>query len=220
MQVTDELLRFKQFWIGHMNQKKDQKTKTGYRWKRDLIEWGLLLLVPLVLYLTGLHTEVLGRMQQALLWTGVLQPDTELAATEREPADYDMPLVTLDGERTSLEAFRGKVIFLNFWATWCPPCIAEMPNIQDLYHSMKGHGDIAFVMVSLDESAQKAREFISRKEFDFPVYQLAAPRPAVFRTAVVPTTFVVDKQGTIIAKREGMANYNTASFKIFLNQHL
>jgi thiol-disulfide isomerase/thioredoxin len=115
----------------------------------------------------------------------------------------------------TLEEFKGKTIFLNFWATWCPPCIAEMPNIQALYESV--HSDsIEFVMVSLDEDHQKARDYLNRKEYNFPVYFLNGRKPGTYSSSVVPTTYVISPDGKIVTERRGMANYNTSGFKDFL----
>lgn len=203
-----------------MAQTKGKKEGNGQsKWlsKRDLIEWGLILAVGLVLYTTGLHTEVLGRLQQVVLWTGLMQPDTEVPVSHREAAEFDMALISLEGERVNLADFRGKVIFLNYWATWCPPCIAEMPNIQELYEQYKNENEVAFVMVSMDEEVEKARDFLERKEFTFPVYRLAGSRPKSLQSTVLPTTIVIDKEENIVVKRRGMANYNTSEFKNFLD---
>lgn len=200
-----------------MPQPEEKQTGT-VRFRRELIEWGLLILIPVVLYVTGLHTEVLGRMQQVLLWTGIFQPDTELPVSGRQPAGYDLELKALDGRSTSLQEFRGNVIFLNYWATWCPPCIAEMPNIQALYEEV-GHRDgLAFVMVSLDEDRKKAETFIERKGFTFPVYFPEGRRPASLQSGIIPTTFVIGADGNIITKREGMAQYHTGRFREFLER--
>lgn len=194
-----------------MNKEKN-RNKT---WKREAAEWGLMLGIIATLYLTGLHTEVIGKLQSALLYSGLIQADTE-ELTDAQTARYDLPLLSMDGTESSLEQHAGKTIFLNFWATWCPPCIAEMPNIQKLYES-RDPGQVAFVMVSLDEKRETARSFIERKEFSFPVYMLNGPKPIVYSTDVVPTTYIISPEGEIVMKHEGMANYNTGRFRSFLD---
>ncbi|MTI87371.1 MAG: TlpA family protein disulfide reductase [Balneolaceae bacterium] len=197
--------------------KKDQKKKKStFSFKREAIEWGVILGIFGILYFTGLHTEVIGKLQSVFLYTGLISPDTELAEAPASPADYDMPLLSLDGERTTLEAFEGKTIFLNFWATWCPPCIAEMPNIQSLYEDIASE-DIVFVMLSLDKDPQKARDFIARKDFTFPVYSLDGRRPIAYNSEVVPTTYVISPDGSIMLKHQGMANYDSREFRTFLH---
>lgn len=166
------------------------------------------------LYATGYHTEVIGKMQSVLLYTGILQPDTNESILHGSRADYNMSLLTLDGDRTSLSEFEGKTIFMNLWATWCPPCIAEMPNIQRLYDEV-GNEDIVFVMASLDQDPQKARDFIERKGFTFPVYSILT-KPRVYDSSVVPTTYVISPTGDIVLEHRGMAKYDTDDFKQFL----
>lgn len=177
---------------------------------------GVILAVAGIIYLGGWHTEVIGTLQRGLLATRIIQPDTSLDESEFRRANYNMPLITLDGERASLKDYEGKTIFLNFWATWCPPCIAEMPNIQKLYEDINGTEDIVFVMLSLDEDPETARKFMDRKEFTMPVYFLTGRQPGVYNSTVVPTTYVISPDGNIVMEKRGMANYNTQSFREFL----
>ncbi|GAB5410374.1 MAG: TlpA disulfide reductase family protein [Balneolaceae bacterium] len=194
--------------------KKEQNNPSKF--KKASIEWAIILGVFGLLYFTGLHTEVIGGLQRVLLSTGILQPDTEIDASEFRKASFNMPMIKIDGDRSSLKAFEGKTIFLNFWATWCPPCIAEMPNIQDLYEDLSANDDIVFVMLSLDEDHEKARAFMKRKEFTMPVYFLQGRQPGVYNSTVVPTTYVISPEGNIVLEKRGMAKYNTSGFKEFL----
>ena len=188
------------------------KVKT---FKRELIEWAVLLGIPVALYFSGLHTEVLGGVQRVFLSAGLVQPN-ELPATAQAMADYDLALVSLDGKPANLSDFRGKVVFLNLWATWCPPCVAEMPGIQHLYEQVDT-SKVAFVMLSLDEKVEKTRRFIKRKQYTFPVYQITADIPDVYSTASIPTTFVISPDGRIVVRKEGMAKYDDEKFVSFLH---
>lgn len=192
------------------------KEKSPNQFKKALKEWGVILGVFGILYITGLHTEVLGGLQRVLLSTGILRPDTEINSDNIRKASYNMPLITLSGQRTSLSEFEGKTIFLNFWATWCPPCIAEMPNIQKLYEQLEDEEGIVFVMLSLDDDHEKARAYMERKEFTIPVYFLIGRQPGVYNSTVVPTTYVISPEGEIVVEKRGMAKYNTDEFRNFL----
>lgn len=196
-----------------MENKTSSKKRRSF--KRELIEWGGILSVIGILYFSGLHVPVIGNLQRVLLWTGLMTPDTELPENQYRTANYNLPLLSLDGDELMLEEFEGKTIFLNFWATWCPPCIAEMPNIQALYKSVESDS-IQFVMVSLDEDHQKARNYLERKEYTFPVYFLNGRKPGTYNSTVVPTTYVISPDGKIVTERRGMADYNTSGFKEFL----
>lgn len=196
--------------------KKETADKKKKSRKRELTEWGVIIFIAGALYLSGYHTEVIGKLQSLLLYTGLLEPDTEEAASPNV-ANYQMPLISAEGEALSLGDFQGKTIFMNFWATWCPPCIAEMPNIQKLYEST-ANDSLVFVMISLDEDPQTAKDFIIRKEYTLPIYFLNGYRPAVYNSTVVPTTYVISPTGDILLEHQGMANYNTDKFKKFLQK--
>lgn len=185
--------------------------------KKEVIEWTLIITVFGTLYLTGWHTEVIGQIQRMVVATGLMQAEV-IDENERMSADYNFQLIDQSGERISFEKMKGKTVFLNFWATWCPPCIAEMPDIHDLYEKMSEDSSIEFVLVSLDDDFSKAKDFISRKNYQFPIYSLATQRPSVFQNNVVPTTYIISKEGQIVAQRSGMAKYDTEEIRNLLQQ--
>lgn len=180
---------------------------------KEVLSWIIPIAIIAVLYLTGLHTEVIGRIQQALLATGIIKPDTSV--DQKIVASYDLQLVDLEGRKSTLSEMQGRVILLNLWATWCPPCIAEMPGLQSLYDNTRGE-QVEFVMISLDEDIHKVKKFISRKGFTFPVYMLAGPLPALYQTNTIPSTYVISAEGMLVMQRQGMADYNSVSFRNFL----
>ena len=197
--------------------------------RKSWIKYGIFAVIAVTLYVTGLHTEVIGYAQRGLLATGLMNPDVEKIAQVRNegnedgktttpktnPADFNLRLLDADGNITSLEEFKGKVIFLNMWATWCPPCIAEMPGIDKLHDEM---GDeVAFVMLSLDQDFEKAKAFDKRKGYDLPIYAPASNLPAMYQSSSIPTTYVIDAAGNLAMTHKGMANYSDAEFKKFLD---
>lgn len=190
------------------------------KWRRTIIEYLIIGGIVLFLYSSGYYVEVIGRLQQVVLWTGLMQPDIEQPINNQSTTATDMKLVSLSGKPVNLRDFRGKVVFLNFWATWCPPCVAEMPDIQSLYKKYEQNPDIAFIMVSLDEKPEKARKFIQRKAFTFPVYMPGGRIPDALLSHVVPTTFVLDRDGNVIVRRKGMAEYDTKQFRNFLDAQI
>ncbi|WP_017733303.1 TlpA family protein disulfide reductase [Nafulsella turpanensis] len=190
--------------------------------KKGLIEYGILGAVALTLYLTGLHTPIIGFLQQGLLQTGLFRPTTEeineaTTLHPNPPADFSLQLRNAAGEEVTLEEFRGKVIFINFWTTWCPPCIAEMPGINKLYQDLQAE-EVVFLMVSLDDDFEKARRFQEKKGFDFDVYQPSGRLPAMYRSQSIPTTFVIDARGGLALTQSGMADYDTQEFREFLRR--
>ena len=200
-------------------------TKKRFSYK-DIPGWVVMLAIFGVLYATGLHTEAIGQVQRVLLATGIKNadvPDSEESKREETAIDENMnalgagfELADLQGNTVRFESLRGKVVFMNVWATWCPPCIAEMPSIQKLYNSVDT-SKIAFVMLSVDEGGQqKVKKFIDRKGYTFPVYTPLSGIPAEFQSSAIPTTFILSPEGTLVARQEGMANYNTDTMREFL----
>lgn len=187
--------------------------------KKELRSWGIIVLIGLILYATGLHTQVISYFQRAILATGLIRPNTEQMDEKRlstqEEIDLDVTLRDVDGVPIKLEQFRGKVLFINLWATWCPPCLAEMPGIHNLYRDL-GHQDVVFLMVSVDKDFAKAKAYVEDQEFDFPIYQMAGRWPPALSSSTIPTTYVIDKTGKLVLQHQGMAKYNTADFKTFL----
>ena len=134
----------------------------------------------------------------------------------REPADSgdtaprigkplaDFTLPDLQGHAVQLAALRGKVVFVNVWATWCPPCIEEMPTIQQLYERLHGRG-LEILAVSLDAlGAQVVAPFMQSRRLSFPT--LLDPKNLVqrlYRTTGVPESFIVDKRGILVEKVVG-----------------
>jgi len=184
--------------------------------KRELIEWVILGSVLGVLYLTGYHTEVIGRIQRMVLYTGLVTPDLDSLKT-RQPADYQLTLVSDEGARVSLEDFRNKVIFLNFWASWCAPCRAEMPDIENLYQKVN-QDEIVFIIASVDQDISKAKDYLKKKDFSFPVYFMESGRPQIYNTGSIPSTFVINQEGEIVLIEKGMASYDTPEFYSFLSR--
>lgn len=185
--------------------------------KKTLIEIGVVLGVVLILNVTGLFGEVTGALQRSVMLTGIMDVDVEEKKNSKE-AEYDFELITLEGKKISLEQYKGKVIFLNLWATWCGPCIAEMPGIQSLYEDVQDNENIEFVMVSLDDAMSKPQKFIDRKDFTFPVYMPGNGIPDIYRTGAIPTTHIIDKEGNIVFSKRGTANYDTRKFRKYLEE--
>lgn len=198
------------------------KEKNKKSLKKSLIEYGIIFAVFGGLYVTGLHTEVLGFLQRGILATGLMNPDLEkkeeLALNSANPeADFSMNLINSKGEKVAMEELRGKVIFMNVWATWCPPCVAEMPGINKLYKDID-KDKIAFIMLSVDQDFKKAIDYNNRKGYDFDVFRPNGPIPPMYSSQSIPTTYVIDARGNLVLTHMGMGDYDTKNFKEFLKE--
>jgi thiol-disulfide isomerase/thioredoxin len=155
----------------------------------------------------------------ATMKTGL--PDDRSPGTLKNTPDFDynFTIKDMDGNRLSFGQFKGKVIFLNLWATWCGPCRAELPAIQELYSGIE-KDKIIFVMLSIDKDSDKGKivRYIKNNAFTFPVYQPSGQLTKQLRVPSIPTTWVVSKEGKIVAKEVGTTNFNTVKFKEFINE--
>lgn len=139
-----------------------------------------------------------------------------------EPVNEDpykarnLVLKNQNGETINMNELEGKVVFINFWATWCPPCIAEMPNINKLYQQYEEDEDVVFLMISLDRQFGTAKKFLENKGFAFDIQEPQGKLPSDFKTRGIPITYVLGKDGEIEYTKVGMGNYNTNKFKALL----
>jgi thiol-disulfide isomerase/thioredoxin len=133
-------------------------------------------------------------------------------------AEEAWTLQTLDGKDVQFASFHGKVIFLNRWATWCGPCVSEIPSIERLAESVKGE-DVVFLLVS-DESPQLVRAFVEKKGLQVPVYVSRSKVPALFTSHAIPATFIVNRRGEIVFQHIGSANWDSDDGRRFLRSLL
>jgi thiol-disulfide isomerase/thioredoxin len=178
--------------------------------------WITIIMVFVVLRYSGLLSGLSFVANQALVQSGVMDIDPEGNVTVQN-FKYDFTIRDLNDKVIDVSTFKGKVIFLNMWATWCGPCRAEMPSIQQVYDSVD-HEKIAFIMLSLDvaENQTKVAGYVRDKSFTFPVYQPASALPNQLQVPTIPTTFVIGKDGKVKMKKSGTANYATEGFIKFL----
>ncbi|MGB5818079.1 MAG: TlpA disulfide reductase family protein [Saonia sp.] len=168
--------------------------------KDKLINGILLLLVILYLFTPlGFHMKV-----QMNKWFS-FSPSALEEKEQQHLADYDWRLVGTDGVPFNLEEGKDKVVLVNFWATWCPPCVAEMPSFQKLYDV---YGDsLVFIFLASDDET-KVQTFLTKKNYTFPVYFARTNAPVQLEHSSIPTTYIIDKNGKIIVKKVGAADWD------------
>ncbi|MCL5063228.1 MAG: TlpA disulfide reductase family protein [Nitrospiraceae bacterium] len=116
----------------------------------------------------------------------------------------DFTLKDINGNTVSLSSFKGKVVLLNFWATWCPPCRAEIPSMNKLNQLLKNKG-LVILAVSTDRAIVDVKDFLKNNPVNFAVvvdYNLSVSR-SLYKVFMVPTTFLIDKRGIVVEKYFG-----------------
>ena len=145
----------------------------------------------------------------------------EMGVVQMEPVavPVEVTLPDLNGRQVSLSDFKGKVLFVNFWATWCPPCREEMPSMQKLHDKLK-EKDFLMVAIDLQEPAEPVKKFL--KEYELTFMTLLDSKGEVgllFGIRSIPTTLILDKQGMIIGVAMGARNWASKK-SIALFEHL
>ena len=129
--------------------------------------------------------------------------------------DFNWDLVSMSGENLDFETLEGRVVLVNFWAIWCPPCVAEMPGMQELYQD---YGDrMAFVFVARDDH-ERVLQFLKKKELDLPVYYERTAPPGKLATSSLPTNYLIDPQGMIRIDKVGAADWNSKKVRSLLDE--
>ena len=136
---------------------------------------------------------------------------------EKQLEDYDITLQTLKGEHINVAQSKGKVILINFWATWCPPCVAEMPSLQELYTAYGDQVDFYFIT---NEEAEKVQSFIEKHQYTFPVQLQMQQLPSFFDVTSIPRTYVIAKDGKIFVDETGAANWNAPEMHVLIDKLL
>ena len=126
----------------------------------------------------------------------------------------------LEGNEFSLRNFENKVLFINYWATWCNPCLAEMPSMAELYNQYKENNNIVFLYLS-KEDADTIIDYIPKDDSlgQLPIYKVVTDDD-LFSTRGIPTTFIVNRNGEIVIKDVGSAVWNDQSVVDYLNNLL
>jgi len=122
------------------------------------------------------------------------------------------------GNTIDLGKLKGKVVFLNIWATWCPPCRAEMPSLNKLFKQFKNDSQVVFIFADADGNLQNSEQFMADRKYEMPVYRIESTVPPQIFRGALPTTIIFDQAGRLSFKHEGIANYAHKKFVDFINQ--
>lgn len=155
-------------------------------------------------------TAVLATLLCSACYSGSRPPHVGSPAKEFTVTDSD--------HSVSLNQYRGQVVLVNFWATWCPPCVEELPSLMTLQERMKGRG-IAVVGVSIDVDGDAYHRFLKLHNINFVTVRDPEQKvAAMYGTSGWPETYIIDRQGVLRRKFVGPVDWNAPDVVAFLSR--
>jgi thiol-disulfide isomerase/thioredoxin len=176
---------------------------------------GLFLAFVLLLALNHYSKALFLR---GLMKVGFYQPEMASAAGNNNVLAPEIQFTGSNGQVINLADLKGKVVFVDFWATWCPYCISEMPAINDLHKKLETNKDIVFILADVDNDLVKSAKFMAKHEYNLPVHGFEGKLPEAISNGTIPATVIIDKAGRIVYKHIGQADYSNPKILAYLNQ--
>ncbi len=191
------------------NYKAKLKKKTRWSWASDIVFF--LLIIALIIPST--RTPLVVFLKRATLMGPSISENDNLGKLSQN--DLQWQLVNEKGEVIRLADLSDKPIFINFWATWCAPCIAEMPSIDKLYTDYKD--DVHFIIATY-ENEDLVNTFLEKNKLSFPFYRYHIKEPKLLESKTIPATFIINTKGKIIVSEKGTSNWNSKSVRKLLDK--
>lgn len=141
--------------------------------------------------------------------------DKVVAESSFSDADMDIELQGINVPDANLKDFKGQIIFLNFWGTWCPPCRKEWPSIEALYKDK--NQKMKFVLIAMQDKEEDVKKYLAENNYTAPVYIAKSPLTPKMLPNVFPSTFIVGKNLQILMKEENLADWNSESNRNFVD---
>jgi len=173
-------------------------------------------LIIIFIFSSSAKSWVLQQVVSTGLLKAEIKDDSNKNLTEAVPFSF----TDSNGKTATTADLKGKVVFINFWASWCPPCRAEMPSLENLYRKFKDDNRIVFLFMNEDNDTGKAIAYLEKNDFSIPLFYSKENISNEIFSGTLPTTLVLDKDGKIVLKHQGMAQYDSESFANQLMQLL
>ncbi|RIV47426.1 TlpA family protein disulfide reductase [Flagellimonas pelagia] len=171
----------------------------------------ILALVLILFTPVGFHVRVwVSKVMAEVISADTVEDDEQITLE-----NYHWNLVNMDGKQMDFQSAKGKVAVVNVWATWCPPCVAELPKFADLYADYKDKVVFAFVA---NDDKEKVEAFLKKKGYQLPVYLQASSAPSELESSTIPATYIISKSGKIVVDERGAANWSSESTRTLLDE--
>ena len=176
--------------------------------KSDIFLWGFILII---LFSPNAKSWVLRQIMRTGFFNAQIE-NTDSLKPDSNNKISEFYFSNEQGEVKSIEELRGNVIFINFWASWCPPCRAEFPSILSFYNQYKNKDNIYFLFINEDKDVHSAQKYLTKEKYHIPIFRLQSSISDKIYSGVLPTTLIVDKSGHIRLRHEGFSNYDSKRF--------
>lgn len=167
----------------------------------------ILLLIPQ----TRKPIQVGLNKAKIMVWNPTIKHGSKIDLVK--PFNYE--LIDLNGQLTNNKIGQGQPVILSYWATWCPPCVAELPSIQKLHNDFGNR--VKFLLITSEEP-EVVTEFKTKNSLEMPVYFPINEAPEVLQSSALPTNYLIDGDGNILIKETGAANWNSKKVRDLLNR--
>jgi thiol-disulfide isomerase/thioredoxin len=184
--------------------------------KSNISNLVFIVFIVIVFFSTDARTILI----RGIMFTGLFNAEAGAATEKLNPnksVTTGMAFRSEKGELITISENKGKVYFINFWATWCPPCRAEMPSINALASKIKNKEKIEFIMVDVDNKMQASVKFMQKHSYNLQVYTSESPISEQIFKGTLPTTAIIGADGTLVFHHTGIANYDNLEMVNFLN---
>lgn len=185
------------------------KSQTITWWISTTLFLGIVTLIAVPSWRNGIIVWI---NKQRLGEPNLAAPDTKQVLIDDA---YTFKYELKDGSQHTLEDYRGEVLFINVWATWCTHCIAEFSSIEDLYGDYKNK--VQFILYSYEERGV-IQNFINKYDYNLPICVPTEDNTFSMRADAYPTTYIVDKEGVIRATHKGAADWNGQEVRDLLDK--
>jgi thiol-disulfide isomerase/thioredoxin len=177
--------------------------KKNYFWDRCVFRGFIAVFFLCMIFIIPqqLEAQVSSEAEKAFREAGI-----RILKNKQNPVNLTLPL--LGGGNGSLSSYKGKVVILNFWATWCPPCRSEMPSMETLYQHFKNQG-LQILAVDMSEERDVVQQFVRSNRYTFPVLlDIDGKVGSQYGISAIPTTYILDREGKIIGRIVGSIRWD------------
>lgn len=175
--------------------------------------WGnlLMLIFLALLFIPQTAMPIKVALNKVFAFSPSVEDDDQMVVVD----DLSWRMLDLQGDKENLARSKGKLVLVNHWATWCPPCVAEMPSLQRLHQDYGHYVDFYFVS---QEDPEVIQRFLQKNGWDLPVYRPAEAPPDLLSAQVLPTTYLIDQEGNIRIKETGAAKWDSETVRELLDR--